>query len=77
LLFSLLSLLKDHRGLQPLELVGSEDVAEKLGGCRVALGDEHLGARVEVVERVDIVGGGAKGKGREDGDAIGLDGADD
>lgn len=60
-----------------LEPVGSGDVAEELGGGRAALGDEHVGAGVEVVERVDTVGGGAEGRGGEDGDAAGLDGADD
>jgi hypothetical protein len=41
------------------------------------MGDKHIRAGVEVVERVDTVGEGTEGRGREDGDAAGLDGADD
>ena len=38
-----------------------------MGGRRAALGDEHVGAALEVVERVDTVEGGAKCRGEEDG----------
>jgi hypothetical protein len=68
---------KTTRLLSPLEPVGSGDVAKQLGGHRAALGDEHVGVGVEVVERVNTVEGGAEGKGGEDGDAAGFDGVDD
>lgn len=57
--------------------MGSGDVAEELGGGRTPLGDEHVGAGFEVVERVDAIGGGTEGRVGEDRDAAGLDGADD
>jgi hypothetical protein len=67
----------DHRLLYPLEPVRSGDVAEELRGRRAALGDEHVGVGLEVVEQMDTVGRDAEGRGGEDGDAAGLDAADD
>jgi hypothetical protein len=51
------------RLLSPLEPVGFGGVAKELGGRRAALGDEHVGAGVEVVERVNT--GGARKVGAE------------
>ncbi|KAE8100370.1 hypothetical protein FH972_018277 [Carpinus fangiana] len=56
------------RLLYPLEPIESGDVAEELRGHRAALGDEHIGAGLEVIERVDTVR-----RGGEDGDVAGLD----
>ena len=50
---------------------------ERLGARKVALGDKHIGAGLEVVEQVDTVGGSTKGRGEENGDTARLDGADD
>jgi hypothetical protein len=52
--------------LEPIRFGAS--FAKELGGRRAALGDEQKGARVEVVERVDTVEGGTKGRHGEDGD---------
>ncbi|KAE8038721.1 hypothetical protein FH972_011199 [Carpinus fangiana] len=45
-----------------LEPVRSEaSFAKELGGRRATLGDKQKGAGVEVIEQVDMVGGGAEG----------------
>jgi hypothetical protein len=69
---------KRTRLLYLLELVRSGALfAKELGRRIAALGDEHVGAGVEVVKRVDMVGGGVEGRGKEDGDVARLDGAED
>jgi hypothetical protein len=69
---------KRTRLLYFLELVRSgASFAKELGRRIAALGDEHVGAGVEVVKRVDMIGGGVEGRGKEDGDVARLDRAED